>query len=61
MLLDYVLVSSGEEKPLDLKLPLPVKLASVKTLEGEPVSITGGNSVKMVLAPYGFAFFSAVR
>ncbi|MBR3923952.1 MAG: hypothetical protein IKJ45_12615 [Kiritimatiellae bacterium] len=42
VLLDYVLVSSGEEKPLDLKLPLPVKLASVKTLDGEPVSITGG-------------------
>ena len=59
--LDYVLVSSGEDKPLDLDLPLPVKLASVKTLDGEPVSITGDNSVKMVLDPYGFAFFSAVR
>lgn len=59
--LDYVLVSSGEDKPLDLNLSLPVKLASVKTLDGEPVSITGDNSVKMVLGPYGFAFFSAVR
>ena len=56
-----MLVSSGEDKPLDLNLPLPVKLASVKTLDGEPVSITGDNSVKMDLDPYGFAFFSAVR
>lgn len=59
--LDYVLASSGEDKPLDLKLPLHRKLTSVKSLAGVAISSNGQDSVKMVLDPYGFAFFVVSR